>query len=199
MKFLAIDTSGKRLSVVAENGGKTALFGGECAMQHSVRLFPEIERTLAEASLALSACDFLACVVGPGSFTGIRIGISAAKGMCFGAEKKVLPVTSFDAVAYAVRAQDKIAAVDAGHGYLYAKGYGAAELAAGYYPAEEVLSLAQKAGAPLLCAEEIPYPAETVDATQGLLTYCRLHGGEAESPDTLAAVYLRRSNAEEGR
>ncbi len=199
MKFLAIDTSGKRLLALAANGEKIAFSDGECAMQHSVCLFPEIERVLSEAALPLSCCDFLACVVGPGSFTGIRIGVSAVKGLCFGAEKRALPVTSFDAVAYAVGGEDKIAAVDAGHGYLYAKGYGRAALAAGYYPAEEVLSLARSAGAPLLAAEELPYASQTVSLREGLLNYCRAHADEAGEAQALAAVYIRRSNAEEGR
>lgn len=199
MKFLAIDTSGKRLTVVAQNGERVAFFDENCAMQHSVELFPEIERAQEEVSLPLSECDFLACVVGPGSFTGIRIGISAVKGMCFGAEKKALPVTSFDAVAYAIGAEDKIAVVDAGHGFLYAKGYGRAALEAGYYPADAALILAEKSGVPILSAEEIPYPAEVVNVSEGLLNYCKLHGGEAGSAEKLAAVYLRRSNAEEGR
>ena len=183
MKFLAIDTSGKRLLALAVNGEKIAFSDGECAMQHSVCLFPEIERVLSEAALPLSCCDFLACV----------------KGLCFGAEKRALPVTSFDAVAYAVGGEDKIAAVDAGHGYLYAKGYGRAALAAGYYPAEEVLSLARSAGAPLLAAEELPYASQTVSLREGLLNYCRAHADEAGEAQALAAVYIRRSNAEEGR
>ncbi len=168
-------------------------------MQHSVRLFPEIERVLTGAALPLSDCDFLACVVGPGSFTGIRIGISAVKGLCFGAEKKALPVTSFDAIAYAVGGEDKIAAVDAGHGYLYAKGYGRAALEAGYYPEEEVFSLAKEKGVPVLSAEELPYKTQVVSLKEGLLNYCFAHGEKTEPSDALAAVYIRRSNAEEGR
>ncbi len=199
MKFLVIDTSGKRLTVAAQNGEEVAISDENCAMQHSVELFPAIQRTMDRLSLTLKDCDFLACAVGPGSFTGIRIGISAVKGMCFGADRSALPITSLDAIAYAVRAQDKIAAVDAGHGYLYAKGYGAAHLSAGYYMAEEVLSLSKASNAPILSAEELPYGAQIVRAAEGLLAYCRAHAGEAGSADALAALYLRKSNAEEGR
>ncbi len=198
MKFLAIDTSGKRLTVVCENDGVFVASDCDCAMQHSVRLFPEIDGVLSRAGVALADLDFIACVVGPGSFTGIRIGISAVKGLCFGAGKRAVAVTSFDALAYAEKSADKIAVVDAGHGYLYAEGFGAAALARGYYPAEEVLALSERTSAPLLSAQELAFPAKVVDVAVGLRNAARARA-EVEDGEELAALYLRKSNAEEGR
>ena len=94
MNFLAIDTSGARLAVAAYNGGDLVLRTAESEMKHSVLLMDETDAALKEAGLSLSDCDFLAAVVGPGSFTGIRIGVSAVKGMCFAAGKPALALTS---------------------------------------------------------------------------------------------------------
>ena len=80
MKFLAVDTSGKALNVVAVNEGvRVVLRRADCAMQHSVMLMGEIDSALSRAGLSPADCGFFACVVGPGSFTGLRIGLSMAK------------------------------------------------------------------------------------------------------------------------
>ena len=116
----------------------------DCAMQHSVCLLPEIDGALKEAGLALEDCDFFACAVGPGSFTGIRIGISTVKGLAFALGKPTLGVTSLRAIAYAEEGC-RAALVDAGHGNVYAEGFGFS-LPQGFYRAEEVVLRAKEAG-----------------------------------------------------
>ncbi len=177
-----------------------ASFVAESAMQHSVNLFPAIEEVLSRAQMKVCDCDFIACVVGPGSFTGIRIGISAVKGLAMGTGRAVLPVTSFDEIAYAEESETKIALVDAGHGYVYAQGYGGAHLEAGYYPAGEVAAAAERCGAKLLSGETIA-GLETcvVDAAAGLSAAASAKRTETVPHSALAAVYLRRSSAEERR
>ncbi len=197
MKFLAIDTGAKKLTVAAKNGEEEVALSLDCAMQHSVRLFETIEEVLSRARLTLAELDFIACVVGPGSFTGIRIGISAVKGLCFAAEKPALVVTSFEEIAYDGEGK-RIAVVDAGHGYVYAEGFGV-ELTAGYYPFEEVAAYALAAGARLLSAEYEGMGVEKTDAARGLLRAAEAKSGECASSEMLAALYLRRSAAEEGR
>ena len=124
MKFLAIDTSGRALNVVAVNEEKTVVSRREdCAMRHSVLLMDAIDGALKEAGMTLADCDFLACVVGPGSFTGIRIGIATVKGLCLAGEKKALSLTTFDTLAYADTDGKRLCLVDAGHGNVYACGY----------------------------------------------------------------------------
>ncbi len=167
----------------------------DCAMQHSVCLLPEIDGALKEAGLALEDCDFFACAVGPGSFTGIRIGISTVKGLAFALGKPTLGVTSLRAIAYAEEGC-RAALVDAGHGNVYAEGFGFS-LPQGFYRAEEVVLRAKEAGARLLAGEEVPLGGvEYVDPARGLARYC---DGHAAQTGGLAAVYLRRSSAEEGR
>ena len=93
-------------------------------MKHSVLLMQAVDETLKKADMTLGDCDFFAAVVGAGSFTGIRIGISAVKGVCLATGKPALPITSFDTVAYNALDGEKILClVDALHGYYYACGY----------------------------------------------------------------------------
>ncbi len=198
MKFLAIDTSAKELVLAAVNGEKREEVALDCGMQHSVRLMEEVDGILNRSALSLPTCDFLVCCVGPGSFTGIRIGISTVKGLCFAEGKAALAVTSLQAIAYAEESPNKIATVDAGHGFWYAEGYGDAALPAGYYPADKVRALALEKGAALLCREAIE-GAKRVDVCKGIVAYAIAHGQEATSASELRAVYLRRSSAEEGR
>ena len=145
-------------------------------------------------------CNFFACVVGPGSFTGIRIGISTVKGLAFALEKPVLAITSFVAIAYAEEEENKIALVDAGHGHVYAEGFGAAHLPRGYYPHEEVLACAEQSNAILLASEEVAgIKVKCVRVAEGLLRAVRAKKGDTMSASELAAMYLRKSSAEEGR
>lgn len=198
MKFLAIDTSGRRLGVAAKNGEKLALRQGADAMQHSAALFGEIEAALAEAGLEAKDCDFFAVVVGPGSFTGIRIGISAVKGLCLALGKPALAVTSFETLAYIGESGKTLALVDAGHGFRYACGYDGPNVAvpAAYRSGEEVRALIEAGYRPV--GVGLP-EAESADVCLGLARAAEKKAGEAGSASSLAALYLRRSSAEEHR
>lgn len=200
MKFLGIDTSAKRLAVVAKNGEQVFLSDVDCAMQHSVRLMGEVDAVLQRAQLSVKECDFIACVVGPGSFTGIRIGVATVKGLCFATEVPALAVTSLEAIAYAEEDENKLALVDAGHGHVYAQGFGSVRLPAGFYSVEEALAAAQSSGAILLSAEPVcGIETKQVDVSAGLLRSAEVLQGRIAPASELAAVYLRKSNAEEGR
>ena len=84
------------MTVLAGNGGKTVrFFLPDCSMRHSVLLMDAVDKVLKEADLSPSDCEFFAVAVGPGSFTGIRIGISAVKGACLATGKPALPVGGY--------------------------------------------------------------------------------------------------------
>ncbi|MBQ3220650.1 MAG: tRNA (adenosine(37)-N6)-threonylcarbamoyltransferase complex dimerization subunit type 1 TsaB [Clostridia bacterium] len=203
MNFLAIDTSGKYMTVIAQKDGKAhSVFVPDCAMRHSVLIMEKIDEALKEAGLALSECDFFSAVVGAGSFTGIRIGISAVKGFALAFAKPVLPVTSFDLSAYnKVDCEQKtLCLVDALHDYYYACGYeqGAVTLEPAYLSEDEVLSLAGEGYA--LCAlEELPIgekrSVRVADPVQGLLNAVR-DLGQKRAFGELNALYIRKSSAE---
>ena len=90
-----MDTSCEYLAVVACKDGKVkTAFLPDCSMRHSVTLMNEIDKLLMESGWTLSDFDYFSAVVGAGSFTGIRIGISAVKGFCLALNKPALPVTS---------------------------------------------------------------------------------------------------------
>lgn len=199
MKFLAIDTSAKRLTVIAV-GKKTAVRDADCAMQHSVRLMDEIDAALKEAELSLHDCDYLACVVGPGSFTGIRIGIATVKGLATAAERPVLAVTSFDCLAYAERSGKTLCLVDAGHGYFYACPYDGVTPAAParYLSEEEAKSLISEGYVPI-SGEALHLESTVVSPAEGLLAAAEALSAKAGPCALLEALYLRKSNAEEGR
>lgn len=198
MNFLAIDTSGKRLVVLAGKGEEVRLIDADAALQHSVLLFPKIEEVLISLHLTPQECDFFACVTGPGSFTGIRIGIAAVKGLCMAAGKPALPVTSFEALAYAEKKGRIIALVDAGHDFYYACGYenGTKAVPPQYLPRSAVEEYISQ-GFEAVSSEPLRIPTRILSPAAGLLVAAREK--RCVPPEQLEALYLRKSSAEERR
>lgn len=193
--FLAIDTSSRYLTVVAAKGGKTAKrYLPDCAMRHSVILMDEIDKALKEINLTPAECDFFCAVTGPGSFTGIRIGISAVKGFALAANKPMLGVTSFEMLSYNVKDENFYTVIDALHSHYYVCGFGACAGKPAYMSGEEVTGL----NAPLYGFEDLP-----------LKNYVKLNAESCLLPavlalkdnlsDELYALYVRKSQAEEAR
>ena len=75
---------------------------------HSEKFLPLIEQMLLDTSLSYEYIDVFACGLGPGSFTGIRIGVATIKGLCGATLKKAIGVSSLKALAYNVEGLDKI-------------------------------------------------------------------------------------------
>ena len=100
MKVLAIDCSAKSVSAaIAENGKLIAEGFLNIKLTHSETLMPIIEQLLSNSRLTLADIDAFAVTAGPGSFTGIRIGISAVKGMAFSEQKPVFAFSTLEAMA----------------------------------------------------------------------------------------------------
>lgn len=201
MKFLAIDTVAKYLTVVAyADGRREQIFLPDCAMKHSVLLMDAVRETLSRARLTPKDCDFFAAVVGPGSFTGIRIGISTVKGLCLAAEKPALSLTSFDTIAYAER-KPLLALADAGHGCFYScafDGNGSAVRPQAFRSREEIDAIIEE-GFPPVAAEPLFPGCGVADPAEGLFRFCCERGASAADPALLSALYLRKSSAEENR
>lgn len=125
MKYLAIDTSSSYLTVVASDGDKVAIeYEENCALNHSVALMGKVEDSLEKISSTPSDIDVYACSVGPGSFTGIRIGVSTVKAFAYALKKKVLGVTSFETLAYSIEDRvKKLTLICARHGNYYAAAF----------------------------------------------------------------------------
>jgi tRNA threonylcarbamoyl adenosine modification protein YeaZ len=197
--FLAVDTSSRYLTVIAKNGEKVVKrFIPDCALNHSVMLMDEVDKTLTQAELSPNECDFFAAVTGPGSFTGIRIGISTAKGFALGTGKKLLGVTSFDLISYNVLENgDYLVAIDAAHGHYYVCGYGAnkeVKIQPCYLSEEEVKNL----NLPIYGYENLTLENYTRLEVENCL-YPAICASEHNLTDDIAALYVRKSQAEEGR
>ena len=142
MNILAIDTSGPVAGVAVLRDGEIAYEGAAVnRLTHSVNLMPMVEEALGRAGLDVSEIDLYACVTGPGSFTGVRIGVSAVKGMAHGAEKTCIGVDALEALASGVCMTDALLCPiqDARAGQVY----GAAFLP-GMPPARVLDNMAEK-------------------------------------------------------
>ena len=132
MNFLAIDCSNKHLIISAcKNDVVQSVFIADCRQNHSEVLLENIDLLLKKANLLLSECDFFGVCNGPGSFTGIRIGIATVKAFAQTRGRPVKCVTAFDVLTYnRVRRgslcacpQAVMAAVDAVEGFYYVQGF----------------------------------------------------------------------------
>jgi len=100
MYILAIDTSGAALSVaLLENKVIRAELFLNTGMNHSVHLLPAVKYVYEQAGLKTDAADFLVCTIGPGSFTGLRIGVGTIKGLAMATGKPVVGVSSLEVLA----------------------------------------------------------------------------------------------------
>jgi tRNA threonylcarbamoyladenosine biosynthesis protein TsaB len=85
LNALAIDTATPALGLSLRAGGDTRTVLVQAGFRHSETLLPQTERLLTDSGLKPAELDLIVCSLGPGSFTGIRIGLATAKGMAFGA------------------------------------------------------------------------------------------------------------------
>ena len=103
MNVLGIETA-TAICATAVVAGEDLL--AECSLEapqvHSERLLPLIDECLRKAKLELSRIDGIATSIGPGSFTGLRIGLSVAKGLAFASGKPLVAVPTLEALAYEV-------------------------------------------------------------------------------------------------
>lgn len=122
MIVLAVDTTA-RTSAVALTDGKHLLASStlNTPSTHSVTVLPMIDAMLAASELSTDDIDMFACSVGPGSFTGVRIGVSLIKGMAFSSEKPCVGVSALEALAHNMISTDCIVCpvMDARRSQLY--------------------------------------------------------------------------------
>ena len=101
MILLGLDSSAKSASVAVTKDGALLGQSYQCsALTHSRTLLPMAEDLLRNLDLRLADLDAVAVAQGPGSFTGVRIGVSAVKGLCWGADKPAIGVSTLEAMAW---------------------------------------------------------------------------------------------------
>ncbi len=100
MRVLAIDTSSNVLGVaVLDEDGGSVEFNFNLGLRHASHLAPTVKKVLGFADLGLKDIDAYCVSIGPGSFTGLRIGVSAVKALWLACKKKVAAVPTLDVLA----------------------------------------------------------------------------------------------------
>jgi tRNA threonylcarbamoyladenosine biosynthesis protein TsaB len=215
MKILALETSGPAGGAALLDGDRVR---GEYTLNilatHSERVLTAVDRLLSDAGWRPADLEGLALAVGPGSFTGLRIGISTVQGLALALRLPIAPVPTLDALAATLpfAALPVCPVLDARRGEVYASLYrwdGRAMRREWDYLAaspgdvarrlaEPVIVLGDGAGAidsPLACpappARRLPSPACVAQ-----LGHDRLVAGVGVGPDELRPIYLRPSEAE---
>jgi len=153
MLILAIDTALDACAAGVLDTDAAALIAHESqAMKrgHAEALMPLIGRVIKEAGIAFAALDRIAVTTGPGSFTGLRVGLSAARGIALAANKPVVGLSTLTAFAAPVvgqnAAQPVISAIDARHDHVYfqvVSGDGGSLIRPCVAPVEEALGAAR--------------------------------------------------------
>jgi tRNA threonylcarbamoyl adenosine modification protein YeaZ len=126
MRILAIDTALASCSAAVldtVHGGIIASDSLPMIRGHAEALIPLLQRVMDEANLTYADIDRVAVTTGPGSFTGMRVGIAAARGIALAASKPIVGLSTLSAYAAPRMAADDpypvVAAIDARHGHVY--------------------------------------------------------------------------------
>lgn len=194
MLTLAIDTTAEHgsIAIADENAirEETAVHAPE---GFSRVLFAEIEALLKRQSVELAEIDLFAAASGPGSFTGVRVGLSAIKGLAEVLGKPVVAVSNLEAIAEFGNSNIRAVIIDAHRGEVYAAVY---DGAGNQIVPEAVLPL-EKFEEKLIGRE-----VERIAAPQILagaiarIAIRRARNGMAQDPAAIEANYVRRSDAE---
>lgn len=98
---LAIDTSTDTASLaLVQNGDVLAELTWRCEQNHTVQLLPHLSHLLSQANLSLQATDGIIVAKGPGSYNGLRVGISTAKGLAFSLDIPIVGISTLEVEAY---------------------------------------------------------------------------------------------------
>ena len=131
MRVLAIDTALDACSAAVLDLDKGGIIAGETlamARGHAEAVMPLIARVMNEAAIEFTELDRIAVTTGPGSFTGLRVGISAARAIALAAAKPAIGLSTLAAFAAPLIAEDDstnvVAAIDARHAHVYLQVFG---------------------------------------------------------------------------
>lgn len=225
MRILAIDTTSHAGSVaLLRDLDVIAVIASAEDEPYSSRLFRDVDRLLRESGVPPPAVDLYAVATGPGSFTGVRVGIAAVKAWAEVYAKPVAGVSAMEALAAQTASTEPLAAgvADAHRGLLFAGLYERRDGALRrrgddvvLAPSESLAYLVEQArgtsfvirtaAADAVCAALVAHPArgarvEAADPalapTIGRLAHARAQRGELMDALTLDAHYVRRSDAE---
>ncbi len=159
MLLLAIDTAGPACAVaVVRDGEVLAWTSEEIGRGHAERLMPMIEAALGKAGVSFANLEAVAVTAGPGSFTGVRVGVAAARGLALALDIPAIGIGSLDALAFPIVQERSsgtvVAALDAKRGevYVLAKDLGSGEtlVEASAIPVDSLAVMLASARGPLI-------------------------------------------------
>lgn len=216
MLVLAIDTALEACAAAVLDTESGSLLAGEqlaMARGHAEALMPLVERVMVTADVGFGALDRIAVTTGPGSFTGLRVGISAARGFALAAARPVVGVTTLSAFAAPFVAEGGdhpiMSAIDARHDQVYCQtvqGDGAVLQPPRLVPVAEALSAA-RFGAPLITGNaarliagrwpaDAPPPLRVEASAAPDIAWVAWLGAAADPASALARpLYLRAPDA----
>ena len=226
MVVLALDTTTRQGSAaVTRDGALVGTFGGDPLVTHGERLPGDLVRLLEAHGLRVADVDLFAVAAGPGSFTGLRIGIATQQGLALANNRPLICVSALDAIDHAIRAEgdadrndvEVVAWIDAQRGQVFAARYRGEALIEGPLvdtPATLLKDLPPQpqrtfAGDGALAYESLiraSFPRAIIFPTAPLLSpsvaalaeeYLQQYG--PMPPDALRPIYVRRSDAELAR
>lgn len=211
MRVLAIDTALAACSAAVldtERGALLAAESAEMARGHAEALMPLIARVMQQAHTPFPELQRIAVTTGPGSFTGLRVGISAARAIALAAGRPAIGVTTLAAYAAPYASAAPVAvAIDARHQHVYLQVFAADGQPAG---APRIVSLAEAiaasagaarligSGAPLIAAawpQGAPAPVFDAQPAPDIGWVARLGAAAAESSTSPKPLYLRPPDA----
>jgi tRNA threonylcarbamoyladenosine biosynthesis protein TsaB len=124
MKILGLDTSNKKSSIALTHNDELIAYDEGCLFDQAETIIPKISDMLSRSGLSFKDIDQIAASVGPGSFTGIRIGLSTARAIAFSANIPAVAVNNFETIIYRAKRQINncdvvIAMIDAYRNQIY--------------------------------------------------------------------------------
>ena len=216
--ILSVETATLAGSVAVARGEEfIARLAGDAGVSHSNTLLSDIDKILGDAQVGLADIDLFAVASGPGSFTGLRIGIATVKALAATLNCPCVGIPTLHAVAHSGGASEKtIALLPAGRGEVFAQLFSVASVVTALDEASHIAPqrLFDKYGSlenVLLCGEGAlvhrglfegkvgwrPGPATTNLAEHvSSLALARFREQRVEQPDALQAIYVRPSDAE---
>ena len=197
--YLAIDAGGAALTAVLKAGGKYYTFTEPQLRHTSAVLLPAVENLLAEAKITLSDLDCFGVTLGPGSFTGIRVGLVTVKAWAYALGKPCVGVNSLLAGAY-ITNNPCISLIDGSNGTCYVAAYGADKKEVSpprcIYAADIPAEL--KGGFDIVAdnslSSYIDKPFLTVNPAKSLPL--AIERGKSQKYDALTPLYIRKSQPE---
>ena len=215
MTTLAFDTSTEILGICLEQDDRYYSYTAKAGLKHSENLLKEIDHLYSSSGIDKKSTELIVCAKGPGSFTGLRIGMSIAKGLADGFSCPVISVPTLDILAYGYSYLKGVVMpiLDAKSGKVFTALYVGGKRVSDYLDIkkDELGSLFAKYDAVFLTGSYAPevmklYPAEKKLTLDPDWNSCRIESclalGKAlfaegmRDPDNAGPIYIRPSEAE---